>query len=264
MSSRNVFLAIIAVVIAVSIISSAFYFVSSNNSQEVTSITWHRTGGFIGLSEQLSIQPDGLASYTSNHFGDGVLLLGEDEIESFLALMINANFYTLESTYPAKTNVADYFNYMLTMQTGSDSKTVEWVDDWASEKVIPAELGEIQLYIETVIERIHQNIDLSEDADKRAIRIAQDFIIQAPTFKYDGVPDTLAVTDTMILESFPVQYVVTITFECLHAGYGDRAGETLAQVITPHIATVKVVNDNVISVILDGQWDELNQQPKVS
>jgi hypothetical protein len=90
----------------------------------------------------------------------------------------------------------------------------------------------------------------------KAIKIARDFLVQAPTFRYDGILDTLTLSDVQILESYPVQYIITITFNSRNAGYGDRAGLDLAQIITPHTAIIKVVNGEMVSAILDNQWDE--------
>ena len=84
--------------------------------------------------------------------------------------------------------------------------------------------------------------------------------MKGPTFKFDGIPNTLSVTDGKVLESFPPQYVITIVFESKSAGYGDRLGKVLAAVITKHIAVIKVVEARVTSAILDDRWDELNQQ----
>ena len=123
---------------------------------------------------------------------------------------------------------------------------------------LPGELLVLQSYIEDLIERIR---DSTDDADQRAIRIARDFIVAAPTFSFDGIQETLTVEGVVTLESWPLQYMVTMTFESSHAGYGDRTGQALAQVITPHTAIVTVVEDEVVSAILDGQWDEVNQEP---
>lgn len=100
-----------------------------------------------------------------------------------------------------------------------------------------------------------------QDPVERAKRIARSFIMGAPTFNFDGIQETLSVESVDILESLPVQYKVTITFESRQAGYGDRTGQASAQVITPHTASVTVVQDKVASAILDGIWDELKQQP---
>jgi hypothetical protein len=96
--------------------------------------------------------------------------------------------------------------------------------------------------------------------DEMAVEVALVFLKNRATFKFDGIPETLMISETLILESFPVQYVVTITFDSKHAGYGDRTGQILAQVITHHTARITVVNGGVVSAILDERWNELNQE----
>ena len=48
-------------------------------------------------------------------------------------------------------------------------------------------------------------------------------------------------------------------FDSRQAGYGDRTGQMLAQVITPHEAYVTVENNVVVSAIMDAKWDMLAQ-----
>lgn len=90
--------------------------------------------------------------------------------------------------------------------------------------------------------------------------IALKYLLGSPTFAYDGIPDSVNILDVVAMESFPVQYVVTIAFDCSHAGYGDRTGQILAQVITFHEIRVKIVEGWVVSAVIDDMWDELNQQ----
>jgi hypothetical protein len=90
--------------------------------------------------------------------------------------------------------------------------------------------------------------------------LAIGFVRNAPTFAFDGISESIMVEDVMILESFPVQYVVTINFESLHGGYGDRTGEILTQAITMHTIIVTVVDGQIISAIIDDVWDEINQE----
>lgn len=255
---RSVMVAIVVVVFLATSALCIHQFTSQEG--EITKLTWNRSDGFIGLNEKLTIESDGSATYKSNLFGNGELDLTEPEFKDLLSLLKEVSFFALDNSYDAKPGTADYFSYRLTVQTTSDEKTVEWVDGWASEKTLPRGLEEVQIHIQSVIEKIHLKIGVSKEAGNRAIEIAKNFVIQAPTFKYDGILDTLNVTDSKILESFPVQYVITLTFDSRHAGYGNREGQILAQVITPHIAVVKVVNDNVISAIIDNKWDELNQE----
>jgi hypothetical protein len=101
----------------------------------------------------------------------------------------------------------------------------------------------------------------SGDSDAEvAIEIALEFLRNGATFKFDGIESTIKVEETRILESYPVQYIVIISFDSAHAGYGDRTGQVLAQVVTPHSAWIKVVNGEVVSAALDNTWDELNQK----
>jgi hypothetical protein len=62
------------------------------------------------------------------------------------------------------------------------------------------------------------------------------------------------------MESYPVQYAFLVAFECRQPGYGDRTGQVLAQVITPHEIRIVVSAGEVLSAVIDGEWDELNQR----
>jgi hypothetical protein len=96
--------------------------------------------------------------------------------------------------------------------------------------------------------------------EEAALQIAKHFILNAPTYSFDGLDGTLQVIQTTSLESWPVQYVIVLSFESSHAGYGDRTGEMLAQVVTTHVAWVKVVNGEVVQAVLDETWNELTQR----
>lgn len=93
--------------------------------------------------------------------------------------------------------------------------------------------------------------------------IALNFLRNAPTFGFDGIEGSMEVVDIIIAESYPIQYFITIRFDCSQAGYGDRTNMMLAQVITTHEARVTVVEGHIINAILDNQWDELIQHEVV-
>ncbi len=95
---------------------------------------------------------------------------------------------------------------------------------------------------------------------EEAERIALEFLKGSPTFKFDGVEESIEVIDVVAMESYPVQYAFLVAFECRHAGYGDRTGQVLAQVITPHEIRIVVSAGEVRSAVIDGVWDELNQR----
>lgn len=104
-----------------------------------------------------------------------------------------------------------------------------------------------------------QTMPTGANTEDEAIIVAIRFLKNSPTFKFDGIPVSVSVVDTKILESYPVQYVITIAFDSRHAGYGDRTGRVLAQVITPHEIVITVVEGKVIKAVIDDKWDELNQ-----
>jgi hypothetical protein len=218
-------------------------------------IVWERSGGFMGLNEKIEINDDGAASYTSAQFGDGEIEISGEEYEQLVRML---NYFTGDAQFAAKTGVADYFVHRITVQSGLGTRVIDWVDGWASQEPLPAELEEINLRFLGLVERLRGGS--AHNASERAAELAREFLVGAPTFSFDGIPETLNVTEIRIMESFPVQYVVVIDFDSRHAGYGDRTGQALAQVITGHIAEVKVVSDNVVSAILDGQWDEIAQR----
>ena len=95
-----------------------------------------------------------------------------------------------------------------------------------------------------------------------AQEIALEWLKNAPTFSFDGINGSMTIIDSVIAESYPEQYFITIGFDCAHAGYGNRTGDMLAQVITHHEAVVVVSSSEVRSAVIDGTWNELNQTEK--
>ena len=239
---------------------AAFLYPVDRQVGGVNELTFTRTGGFIGLNEKLHIKENGTAEYTSDKFGNTTIHLDKTEVAD---LLNRTSFFTADKTYNPIPGAADYFIYGLDVQRGFNVTTIQWVDSGAANETLPPQLLDIQSQIENIILRA-RNITTTPGAteqQQQAADISKDFIIHAPTFKFDGMNETLRVIDTKILESFPEQYVTTLTFDSRFAGYGNRTGQVLAQVITPHTAVVTVVNNTVTSAIIDGKWDELKQKP---
>ena len=88
--------------------------------------------------------------------------------------------------------------------------------------------------------------------------IAQDFIQQSATLQFDGIDHSLELVNTGELECSGC-WEFTCRFESRHSGYGDRAGQMLAQVITPHEAKITVERNEVTEGILDGTWNMLTE-----
>jgi hypothetical protein len=88
-------------------------------------------------------------------------------------------------------------------------------------------------------------------------RIAEEFVKAEATFQFDGISDTLKVTSTTAAGE---GWKYTLEFDSRHAGYGDRTGQVLAEVITHHAAEITVQSGQVTAAIIDGQWDMINQR----
>ena len=240
------------------------------NPSEVTEgslerIIWERSGGLIGLDEELVIFPDGSVRYSSEEFVENADLIAithlirEDEIANLIAFTDSLG----DEVFPPDPSASDFFTYKVTIETTSDSRTIEWVDDWASQESLTDEIEGLQGQIESIIARIWFQSGVSGKADERAIKIAEEFILQSPTFKFDGIPDSLEIGEFVTLESIPPIYNIQISFDSMNAGFGNRVGEALAEVITHHEAVVVVIREHVVSAIIDDRWDELKQEPHI-
>jgi hypothetical protein len=133
---------VIPVVAAIAVVFGFYSFIA-NPSQRIMGIVWHRSGGFAGLNEKMTIGFDGSGVLSSSFLGEAEFILSETEWKTLKDLILASGFMKLDSYYKPKSNVADYFSYELTVETDSTSKTVKWVDDLASEDDLPEGLLEI-------------------------------------------------------------------------------------------------------------------------
>ena len=81
----------------------------------------------------------------------------------------------------------------------------------------------------------------------------------SPTYAFDGIrgPDIgIGVTYRNLLDGC---YESTFYYQSSHAGYGNRSGQMLAQVITDHNTTIHVCNGTVTWANTDGVYDEIHQ-----
>jgi hypothetical protein len=88
--------------------------------------------------------------------------------------------------------------------------------------------------------------------------LADEFVRNSPTFRYDGIQDTLRLEETLYPD-IENAWQFIFSFESSHAGYGDRTGQILAQVITPHEVVIMVEQGKIKTSIMDGSWDMLKQ-----
>lgn len=98
-----------------------------------------------------------------------------------------------------------------------------------------------------------------ESGMEKAIQKAQEFAITHPTFSFDGIQQSLDVSLISMIESKPPVYVVQLSFDSEHPGYGNRMGQVLKDLTTHHVMKVMVSDYGIGSAIIDGVWDEFNQ-----
>ncbi len=89
--------------------------------------------------------------------------------------------------------------------------------------------------------------------------IAVDFLRSSPTFRFDGLDDTLELIRSEGDERTS-RWEFHYKFQSAAAGYGDRSGMMLAQVITDHEVRSTVERGEVVHAVLDGRWDMIKQK----
>lgn len=98
-------------------------------------------------------------------------------------------------------------------------------------------------------------------SEGEGLEIAHDFIINCPTFQFDGIKGSLEHMGTMYSESPPYGWEFVFSFKCGHPGYGDdRGAQAAPTVITPHTSRIVVQDNKVISAIMDRKWDMIRQE----
>jgi len=105
-----------------------------------------------------------------------------------------------------------------------------------------------------------------EEIQRAAAQQAADALVRnEATFVFDGIEDTLQLAETRRFDVAGYYlWEFVYTFDSRHAGYGDRTGQALAQVITPHEVVVNVEKGEVKSAMMDGKWNMLTQQREYS
>jgi len=90
--------------------------------------------------------------------------------------------------------------------------------------------------------------------------MARSYLLNSPTFKFDGMEESVELVETDTLRC-PYCWEFVYEFSCRHAGYGDRKGKMLAQVITPHRAKIVVQEGKIENATIDDRWDMVEQEP---
>lgn len=99
---------------------------------------------------------------------------------------------------------------------------------------------------------VHPNDPTVMQNDK--LTMAKQFVMDDATFQFDGMVDTVTAA---IDESTGI---ATVEFTSRTAGYGNRSGLMVAEVLTSHKAVIKISDNQVISAVMDEKWDMLTQK----
>ena len=106
---------------------------------------------------------------------------------------------------------------------------------------------------------ILDNGTIGRMTEEESRQIAENYVSNSPTFTFDGIEDTLQLVEILYPHSEnALQFV--FQFESRHAGYGDRTGQILVQVITPHETIITIEHGEVKSALIDEKWDMIEQQ----
>lgn len=235
-------------------------------------VEWKRTGGFAGADDNLTIGIDNIAYYSSKFHGGKTFKvdLTPQQIREIKRIIIENNFTTISpESYQARPGAADYFTYELTMTIHKEAsvkttKTIVWVDEWASETPLPDQLIAIQRGFEAFINQILE-VGGGGIGEEEAVAIAVRSILNTSTFRFDGLEERFEVIETQKIINEPPPYgyswIIRIVFYTAHPGHGDRTGQILLQVITGHEAIVTVgQRGEIIAAICDRIWDLLSDK----
>ena len=100
----------------------------------------------------------------------------------------------------------------------------------------------------------------SDDGDEVDRRLAESFLRNSPTFRFDGLPVSVELIDRTGGDCDTcVSY--TFGFESSHPGYGDRTDLPLAAAVTPHEAIISIEDGLVTGARIDSIWDVIAQSP---
>jgi hypothetical protein len=106
---------------------------------------------------------------------------------------------------------------------------------------------------------VNETRPLSQITQEESRQIAEDFVKNSPTFKFDGILGTLKLVETLYPD-IENAWQFVFQFESANAGYGDRTGQMVAEVITPHEAIITLEKGKIKNAIMDEKWDMINQR----
>ena len=222
----------------------------------------HKTYGAFTLPEMqlqvLTVNSTSIVFTTSDNEGKFMRTyekpFNESAFRDLTNLFEENGFLQMEERYiPQKGQpvVADVGTLEISLNGEAREKTVI-VDPYSSE-YMPEGLQKID---SAMVELRAYALSTSPE---EAERIARTWVKAAPTYSFDGFD--LEMEAHKVLESFPEQHVLNYTFTSRHGGYGNRTDRIVTEALTPHSIEVIVSEGKVMSAVIDGEWDEITQEP---
>ena len=102
----------------------------------------------------------------------------------------------------------------------------------------------------------------SDDGDEVDRRLAESFLRNSPSFRFDGLPQSVELRDRTGGDC-ETCVAYTFGFESSHPGYGDRTDLPIAASVTPHEAIISIEDGLVTGARIDSIWDVIAQSPIV-
>jgi|GEM_PF-1773176 len=117
-----------------------------------------------------------------------------------------------------------------------------------------------EIYIKIIDENgriVHYSLSLisKSPSEEEWKEIGMRFVERSPTYEFDGF--NLSFKG---LEKKGEKLILSYEFTSRHSGYGERSGKMLADVITPHRVDLMIEDNRLISAVMDGRWDMINQR----
>ncbi len=219
-------------------------------------ITYRFYGGFVMQThaiQELVVTKDNAALTITA--ADGTITekyekyLTREQFNAIVRVFTDNHFASYEDRYDEGRNyVTDVGFTDITFAVNGVTKTVTTynVNDY-----MPSGLIRIR-------QKLQETVDFTRTPDESQItEIAESWIREAPTYKYDG--SGLILANYIQQETIPVRHVLTYAFTSSHAGYGNRTRPVIAQELTNHTIKITIVNLRVVSAVIDGKWDEMSQ-----
>ncbi|HKZ62665.1 MAG TPA: hypothetical protein VJZ68_09700 [Nitrososphaera sp.] len=157
-------IAIVVIVAAMAALVLVPSFNSSPEQQQDLSIEYHRQnltgiegGRLIATSaEELVIRTDRSAVYRNLTGSPDVkqFMVSSEDMSRLKGLILSTGFMQVPGAdYPQKEGLGNLTKYTLKLASGSNSKTITWVNMEASETSIPSIITNIGAQLDTIIER---------------------------------------------------------------------------------------------------------------